>query len=268
MTARLRKIVEAARSDSPRRQLWAVKQPDCPAEELLYVTSSSKYFNAAKSAYVHPNYPEEQLNALVASMTMPGWARYAIFQSQNLWPETITRAIKREECEMGVQSLGYHSTWVVGELLANPNCPVGYLRKYMDFSTSSDMLRRGIASNPNCPVRMQVRLAREGTVAVKVRLAGNPNLCPQARRLLLENLRGSYVTVALMKRGIHPDGTVETALAGGASNMVRRTVAETVDDPDVLSRLAFDPAKSVRKAVKKNVSAPDEAKVAVVLMGN
>ena len=263
LDARQQALRELAASNNYADRILASRNPDCPADALVplaEILNDGRWASyEARGALAHRNYPVELLREKALGPYVP-YADVGIYANPNLPGDVIGELLSNDD--------GHRvSADRAGRLLAHPNCPPDVFEVWVDNEFSFHP-RRGVASNLNCPPRLQVKLARDKAGLVRAALAENPNCCGEALEILMEpeSIKSQAVQVALIKNGHASWSSLSANVEGPLPPRVRTSIAQTTSDVDMLRRLALDGNKMVRKAAAKNPLCPEESRVAVALL--
>ena len=79
-------------------------------------------------------------------------------------------------------------------------------------------------------------------------------------------LKGSRTHNVLIKRGLASPEIVALAAEGRSGKLVKRSLAASIDDADLLNGLALDADAKTRRNAMRNPACPEEGQVAAALL--
>ena len=243
MDARLR---EMAASPSPKDRALAASHPSATPEFLIEVASIDDPLWAdfqpipeeMRRAIRNPNFPVEVLTAIIQGTNRRHMDPPTTLIADALGNKNVpTEVLDDFDYRAGHGGLGDVPASLALMVLRHPNCPERVFASRVGSWSNGMENQVAMADNPNLPERWQKYLAQNAKPRVAQGLARNPNLCLAASRNLLR------------------DGTTFT----------KESLASHSKHPSILSALAQDESRSVRRRALKNKNTPEVDRVMVAL---
>lgn len=169
---------------------------------------------------------------------------------------------------------------IIHAIAANPSTPTEILS---DIANSSDLtLHKSLTFNPNLSKSILDILANDDDFGIKCKVAGHSNTSAKTLRKLVAHTDSYYLlheivsnpnaTKNIIFTALKKDSAVIDAILGNptisdeflqelvscSATSIRRSLAKTTQDPNILTRLASDPHYHVRLAVAENWNTPME----------
>lgn len=163
-------LVYLAQSSDVRVRRAVIRNPHCPLTVLRQLAMRDQDSSVVGEALLHPQMPPEEYQAIL----------------QRADAGFIYHLAKRPECSSALLTAMAMSKRIFGGSLTSiarhPNCPPALLRAWVDAPITYG-LSTAVASNPDCPLDILLRLLTHRVTRTRKAALENPNLPEEYRHL-------------------------------------------------------------------------------------